>query len=81
MVGLLVLASIREACEIALAARLDAILDAGRLPVLQENASRPSRASIWRLSTFTHACTVSLQLKPTCSNIFVLALLLFIRWC
>src|SRR6202453_3716913 len=36
MVGLLVLASIREACEIALAARLDAILDAGRLPDLAE---------------------------------------------
>ena len=36
MVGLLVLASIRDACEIALAARLDAILDAGRLPDLAE---------------------------------------------
>jgi hypothetical protein len=49
MVGLLVLASIHEACEIALAARLDAILDAGRLPDLAELetefATRTSRSS------------------------------------
>ena len=36
MVRLLVLASRCEACEIALAARLDALLDAGRLPDLAE---------------------------------------------
>jgi hypothetical protein len=36
MVKLLVLASRCEACEIALAARLDAVLDAGRLPDLAE---------------------------------------------
>jgi hypothetical protein len=49
MVALLVLASIREACEIALGARLDAILDAGRLPDLAELetefATRTSRSS------------------------------------
>jgi transposase InsO family protein len=36
MVGLLVLAASGEACETALAARLDAILDAGQLPDLGE---------------------------------------------
>lgn len=49
MVGLLVLASVREACEIALAARLDAILDAGGLPDLAqiktEFATRTRRSS------------------------------------
>jgi hypothetical protein len=49
MVGFLVLASIREACEIALAARVDAILDAGRLPDLVEPetefATRTRRSS------------------------------------
>ena len=49
MVALLVLASTCEACEIALAARLDAILDAGRLPDLakleEEFASKPSPPS------------------------------------
>src|ERR1035438_9090304 len=49
MVGLLVLASIREACEIALAARLDAILAARRLPDLAELetefATRTSQSS------------------------------------
>ncbi|TBW31656.1 hypothetical protein EYW49_22830 [Siculibacillus lacustris] len=48
-VGLLALASTCEACEIALAARLDAILDAGRLPDLavleKEFASKPNTAS------------------------------------
>ena len=49
MVALLVLASTCEACEIALAARLDAILDAGRLPDLakleEEFASKPNPSS------------------------------------
>ncbi|MBB4199543.1 hypothetical protein GGD83_003359 [Rhodoblastus sphagnicola] len=49
MVGLLVLASTREAVEIALADRLDAILDAGKLPDLakleEEFASKPSPSS------------------------------------
>jgi hypothetical protein len=36
MVRLFVLASRCEACEIALAARLDAMLDAGRVPELAE---------------------------------------------
>ena len=48
-VGLLALASTCEAREIALAARLDAILDAGRLPDLdvleKEFASKPNTAS------------------------------------
>jgi hypothetical protein len=49
MVGLLVLASTREAVEIALADRLDAILDAGKLPDLakleEEFASKPGPTS------------------------------------
>ena len=49
MVGLLVLASTREAIEIALADRLDAILDAGKLPDMakleQEFASKPGPSS------------------------------------
>jgi hypothetical protein len=49
MVALLALASTRDACEIAVAARLDAILDAGRLPDLakleEEFASKPSPSS------------------------------------
>jgi len=49
MVALLVLASTCQACEIALAARLDAILDAGRLPdrakLEEEFASKPSPPS------------------------------------
>jgi hypothetical protein len=49
MVGLLVLASTREAIEIAMADRLDAILDAGKLPDLakleEEFASKPSSSS------------------------------------
>jgi hypothetical protein len=49
MVGLLVLASTREAIEIALADRLDAILDAGKRPDLakleEEFASKPSPSS------------------------------------
>jgi hypothetical protein len=49
MVGLLVLASVREAWEIALAARLDAILDPGGLPDLAqlktEFATRTRRSS------------------------------------
>jgi hypothetical protein len=49
MVALLVLASTCQACEIALAVRLDAILDAGRLPDLarleEEFASKPGPAS------------------------------------
>ena len=49
MVGLLVLASARQACEITLADRLDAILDAGQLPNIakleEEFASKPSPSS------------------------------------
>jgi hypothetical protein len=49
MVRLLVMASIRESSEIALASRLDAILDAGRLPDLaaleMEFATRTSSSS------------------------------------
>ena len=49
MVGLLVLAATREAIEIALADRLDAILDAGKRPDLakleKEFASKPSPSS------------------------------------
>jgi len=49
LVRLLVMASIRESSEIALASRLDAILDAGRLPDLaaleMEFATRTSSSS------------------------------------
>ena len=49
MVGLLALAATCQAIEIALADRLDAILDAGRLPDLakleKEFASKPSPSS------------------------------------
>ncbi|WP_084570366.1 IS21 family transposase [Methylosinus sp. PW1] len=49
MVGLLVLASTREAIEIALAERLDAILDAGKLPDIakleEEFVSKPRPSS------------------------------------
>jgi hypothetical protein len=49
MVALLVLASTHEACEIALASRLDAILDSGQLPDIakleKEFASKPSLSS------------------------------------
>jgi hypothetical protein len=48
MVGLLVLASTREAIEIALADRLDAILDAGKLPDmanLAKEAKPPAQKS------------------------------------
>ena len=42
---------------------------------------RPSRASIWRLSTCTCACTAGRLPKPTCRNIFASARLRFTRWC
>src|ERR1700730_16096466 len=46
-----------------------------------QKVSRPSRASIWRSSTHTRACTAGRRPKPTCSNISGSAHLQFTRWC
>ena len=55
-------------------------LDGGR-ELRGEKTSRPSRANISRLSTFTRGCTAGRQPKPTCRNIFASAHLRFTRWC
>jgi hypothetical protein len=46
-----------------------------------QKTSRPSKVSIWRLSTSTRVYTANPRPKPTCRNFSASARLRFTKWC